>query len=400
MELTILNPEYATTLVPSLADTANPRVWVYRCHDEKRGWTLSAATHAPPESCMLSLGGFRIAPPARMESEGFSTEREAVALAIGMEEKVRWSRVLRIGGPLGSQQVKRMVGGKCVIAPTPDACIGQPRDTELLDFAVECFKAIEAAGGFHLTTGQDLGHGTMHDGATSSLRYLNERFAGSAAADTSVPTGEGNFQLLCGMLRALNIDIGDATVGLIGAGHVGTRVLKRLREHGAKVIVMEPWATRRAELDAMGVRTWAPDSTGGDTGGEFEFLAQPMDALVVNGSGGSLHYEAVLACCANVDMRVICGSENLVMPDPSHAELLRQAGKVYAPTELGGMMGYLTAAEEYLARAAGMPFDLESLLQTATALEQVGFHATEYVVGTGGQQSFQDALLDLYPRGD
>jgi hypothetical protein len=289
LELTTLSPEYATTLVPALANTSNPNIWVYRCHDEKRGWTLSAATHAPPGSGMLSLGGFRIAPAARMESEGFSTEHEAVALAIGMEEKVRWSRVLHIGGPLGSEHVRRMVGGKCVIAPTPDARIGQPRDRELLDFAVDCFKVIEEAGGFHLTTGQDLGHGTMHDGATSSLRYLNQRFAGSAVADTSVPTGEGNFQLLCGMLRALNIDVSDATVGLLGAGHVGTRVLERLREHGAKVLVMEPWEKRRVELDAMGVRTWVPSGARTpDRSGTSGFFGERMDALVVNAAGGSL----------------------------------------------------------------------------------------------------------------
>jgi hypothetical protein len=400
VELTILDPDYAVTLVPSLAGTSNPKVWVYRCHDERRGWTLSAATHAPPGSGMLSLGGFRIAPPARMESEGFSTEHEAVALAIGMEEKVRWSRVLRIGGPLGSKEVGRMVGGKCVLAPTPDARVGQPRDRALLDFAVECFRAIEDAGGFHLTTGQDLGHGMMHDGVTPSLRYLNERFAGSATADTSVPTGEGNFQLVGGMLEALEIEMRGATVGLVGAGHVGTRVLERLQEAGAKVLVLEPWDKRRDELEQRGVRTWAPTGAGTpDAAGVSEFFGVPMDALVVNGSGGSLNYDTVLACCANLRMRVICGSENLVMPDASNADLLRQAGKVYAPTELGGMMGYLTAAEEYLARAAGQPFEPASLLKTAEALWTVGFHTTARVIDIGGQQSFDAAANDLAAEG-
>ncbi|HYW30470.1 MAG TPA: NAD(P)-dependent oxidoreductase [Gemmatimonas sp.] len=399
MQLTILSPKDAAELVPALPDSLNPMVWVYRCHDERRGWTLSAATHAEPGSGKLSLGGFRIAPLDRMAAAGFSTEREAVALAMGMEAKVQWSRVLRIGGPLGRRESKRMVGGKCVVAPTPGARVGEPQDAELLDFSIECFEAIEAEGGFHLTTGQDMGHGTMHDGVTTSLQYLNERFAGSAIADTSVPTGEGNFQLLTGMLRGHDIDVRTATVGLIGCGKVGTRVLERLREIDANVLVFERHEPRRLELEAMGVRTWtfpAGVRAASDDGIDA-FLAQPMDALVVNGSGGSLDEIAVEACCANLVMKVVCGSENLVMTDTSLANLLQQSDKSFAPTELGGMMGYLTAAEEYLSRRAGVTFDPDTLIAAAADLEQAGFDAVKLARDSGGALSFAEAVRHLEP---
>jgi hypothetical protein len=213
---TILRPEDARALVPELASTRNPNVWVYRFEDAGHGWTLSIATHAEPGSGKLSLGGFRIAPLSRTSSPGFTTDREAIALAMGMEEKVHWSRVIRVGGPLAMRDITRIVGGKCVMAPTADARVGQPNDAALLDFAVACFRQVEADAGIHITTGQDLGHGVMHDGTTSSLAYLNARFAGSVVADTSVPTGEGNYQLLRGMLRAAGAPVEGATVGLVG----------------------------------------------------------------------------------------------------------------------------------------------------------------------------------------
>src|SRR5688572_915424 len=153
----------------------------------------------------MSLGGFRIAPEARTSLPGYDNDREAIELAMGMEEKVCWSRLIGVGGPRALAAVGRVVGGKCVLRATPDARIGGPRDRELLDYALACFEDFESTSGILLTTGQDLSHGTMSDGRTSSLEYLNARFAGSVLADTSRPTGEGNFQLLRGMLRGCGV---------------------------------------------------------------------------------------------------------------------------------------------------------------------------------------------------
>ena len=385
MNPTILRPADALAVVPELAQTRNPDVWAYRYRDDRHGWTLSIATHAPPGSGKLSLGGFRIAPPERTSSPGFTTDREAIALAIGMEDKVYWSRLLGIGGPLVMRDIRRIVGGKCVLAPTPGARVGEPLDRELLDFAIACFKHAEESAGIHITTGQDLGHGLMHDGVTESLAYLNARFAGSVIADTSVPTGEGNYQLLLGMLRACDIDLGQATVGLIGCGHIGMHLVRRLAGSGTTMLALEARPERRAELEQLGVRAWAHDAKG-------EFLRQPMDALAVNAAGGSLDDAAVAVITTNARLRVICGSENLVMPDPELAFVLRDAHKIYAPTELGGMMGYLTAAEEYLSRLEGVPFDVDTLLEAAKRLERVGFDATARVRSGAYRESFEEAV--------
>ena len=392
MNYTILSPEDARALVPELAQTRNPLMWVYRFVDDDNRWTLSIATHAPPGSGKLSLGGFRIVPEERQRTPGFSTDVEAIALAMGMEEKVHWSRVIGVGGPLVMHDIHRIVGGKCVLAPTPEARIGQPDDAELLDFAIRCFKQAERDGGFLLTTGQDLGHGLMSDGATQSLEYLNARYKGSAVADTSDLTAHGNYQILKGMLRAFDIPLEDATVALIGCGNIGMHVIERLQKHGTKMIALEARAARRAEVEAMHIPTWTVEQ-------KIEFLQQPFDALVVNASGGTLDAQTVDACVRNKQLKVICGCENLVMPDSSLVLVLRSARKVYAPTELGGMMGYLTAAEEYLSRLEGVPLDRQSLVHAAEKLDEAGYEATRRIITSEHSETFEEAVTAIYGAG-
>lgn len=362
-------------------------VRVHRYTHPSEPWTLSIATNAEPGSKKLSLGGFRIAPAERTSMPGFSTDREAIGLAVGMEEKVHWSRLIRVGGPLAERDFGRIVGGKCVLLPTNDSRIGKPRDFAMLDFAIACLNDCESSAGIHITTGQDLGHGTMSDGKTRSLDYLNAGFPGSVVADTSKPTAEGNFHVLRGMLRGAGIDMAQATIGFIGCGNIGSSVLRRARAEHATVIGVEVNPARREALAREGAEMLAAKA---------ELLARPIDALVVNSAGGSLDPRTVDAVAHNDAIRVICGSENLVMPVPADAERLRAARKVYCPTELGGMMGYLTAVEEYLAHLAGVPFEIESMMRAAARLENVAHAATSRVRERGYAISFEAAVRELH----
>jgi hypothetical protein len=381
----VLVPAESRGIEPALAATPHPDVWVYRYEDAARGWLLSIATHAEPDSGKLSLGGFRIAPESRTSLPGYDNDREAIELAIGMEQKVGWSRLLGVGGPRALAASGRLVGGKCVLRPSADARVGARRDQELLDFAISCFEDFERMSGVFLTTGQDLGHGTMSDGTTSSLAYLHERFAGSVLADTSRPTGEGNFQLLRGMLRACGVPIDRAAIALIGAGNIGRYILGRLREEGAMATALEVKPETRAQLARAGVRAHPLEE-------RLAFLAQPADAVVVNAAGGSLDRAAIAAIGGNARVRVVCGSENLPMPDPGGAATLLAARKIFAPTELGGMMGYLTAVEEYLARREGTAFDVDVLLEAAARLDTVGERGTTRVIRSGYRMTFEDAV--------
>ena len=391
-EPTLLFPRDSAALAASAGAAEHPDVWVYRYLDRETGWRLSVATCAAPGSGSLSLGGFRIATEERTSTPGFDSDREAIGLAIGMDEKVHWSRLLRIAGPLARGRAAPVVGGKCVLHPTADARMGQPRDAALLDFAAACLRDAQARGGFSIVTGQDLGHGTMSDGATSSLRYLNARFEGSVVADTSRPTGEGNVVLLTAMLNAFDVPLHRATVGLIGCGNVGTRVLLSLNVADATVLAMDSSAARRAELGAKGIPCFAP-------GEKAALLRAPIDALVVNAAGGTLDRESLAALASNPRLRIVCGSENLAMPGgAAGSESLRAAGKAYAPTELGGMMGYLTALEEYLAHVAGVPFEIDTMITAASQLSGPIFAATRMFREQRGAMSFETCLATFCSR--
>lgn len=384
MQKTILNPLAARALVPALAASRNASVWVYR-YTHPNGWRLSIATHAEPGSQKLSLGGFRIAPAERTDAPGFDSDVEAIGLAMGMEEKVHWSRVVGVAGPLAKGEMGRIVGGKCVLHPTADSRVGEARDRELLDFAVACLADCEKTAGIRITTGQDLGHGTMSDGTTASLDYLHRGFPGSVVADTSRPTAEGNYHVLIGMLRAFDVTPKDAIIGLVGAGNIGSHMIERLRVDGAAMIVVERSPARRRELEHRGVSTRAPESIGA-------LMTASIDALVLNAAGGSLTTGNVTLGANNPSLRVICGSENLVMPNPQDAELYRKAGKAYCPTELGGMMGYLTAVEQYLAAAAGRTFDIGTMIAAAGQLEAPAFAATKYMRAHDFSVDFEAAI--------
>ncbi len=383
---TILAPADTAALLGNRASDATPGVWVYRYAHLDKGWRLSIATCATPGSGRLSLGGFRIATPERTETTGFDSDREAAGLAVGMEEKVGWSRRLGIAGPLVARDITSIVGGKCVLHPSADARVGQPHDQALLDFSIDCLHDAEARGGFRITTGQDLGHGLMSDGMTKSLDYLHARFDGCVVSDTSQPTGQGNYHVLAAMLRGVDVDLARATIGLIGCGNVGTRVLTRLIEHGTSIRAVDASPTRRGEIAAMGIPVYAPDE-------KAHLLRGALDAVVVNAAGGSLDMASLAIIAGNERLRVICGSENLAMPDErAGTELLRRSRKAYAPTELGGMMGYLTAAEEYLARIEGVPFDIATLIAAASQLEAPVLAAMRHLREHDFDTSFEGSL--------
>lgn len=384
----ILQPIDSQRIVSTLRDTRNPNVWVYRFTNPETGWILSIATHAPPGSGKLSLGGFRIAPRERTEAPGFDPDKEAVNLAMGMEEKVHWSRVLNIGGPRARRDIQRIAGGKCVLQPTDDSRVGSPRDFEMLDWAIECFRATERDAGILITTGQDLGHGIMSDGKTQSLKYLGARFHGCIVSDTSQPTGEGNYNLLKGMLAAVGLQPAASAVGLIGVGNIGRHILERLRDDGTTVLAVESSPERRAALESTGIRVWSPAD-------KREMLKEPMDALVVNAAAGSLDVDTISACVLNPRLKIVCGSENMAMKDPEGATRLLAAKKIYCPTELGGMMGYLTAVEEYLAVKDGLRFEMRQMLEASKRLEIVGRQASSLIRSRGYEIGFEQAAEEI-----
>jgi len=388
----ILTPRDCAKLHPGLAES----IWVYNYHHKKNRWDFSVGTHIaegkmPGRQASLSLGGFRIVPEARASIPGFSTAKEAVELSLGMEEKVFWSRVVGVGGPIGIKNLNRIVGGKCVLLCGADARVGQKRDQEALDFAIECLRDFEAHSGVFVVTGQDLGHAQMFSGKESSLQYLNRNFRGAVLADTSKPTAEGNFYMLKGMLASFDIKLPKARVGLVGVGNVGEHVLRRLLESNAEVVCLESVPAKCEAIRALGQKVYGPKE-------RADFYAERIDALVVNANGGSLDDEAIELISKNSHIKIVNGCENLVMPNPSGEKNLLLAGKVYCHTELCGMMGYLTAVEEYLSKLEKSKYRVEDMFEASRKLEEVGLKGTQAVVESDFQKSFTECVRELYAR--
>lgn len=391
IEKSVRDPKSCQEIVNALdvAERFRNPVWVYKYRDTARGWLLSVATHAEPNSHKFSLGGFRIAPQARASAAGYDNDAEAIGLGVGMEGKVYWSRMIKVSGPRGAEFLDRVVGGKCVLLPTPGARVGEPQDFAILDFAIACLKDLEETAGIHLTTGEDLGHGIMSDGRTNSLRYMYERFEGSVLADTSEPTAEGNFHTIAGALEGLGIKMSSAQIGLIGCGNVGWHLFERLQKAGAGIFVLETSELKRKALEERGIPTWGVQD-------KLEFLSLPLDVVALNAIGGSLDEAAIKTINANEAIEFVCGSENLVMPVKNGRELLREARKIYCPTELSGMMGYLTAVEEYHARQAGEPFKVDEMFEPARKLHDAARKAVELVLNRNFSIGFDRAVEELF----
>jgi hypothetical protein len=58
-------------------------------------------------------------------------------------------------------------------------------------------------------------------------------------------------------------------------------------------------------------------------------------------------------------------------------------------------MGYLTAVEEYLAKAERVPFDVATLITAAAKLDGIGFAVTTRVRDGGFAQTFEQVAARL-----
>jgi hypothetical protein len=85
-----------------------------------------------------------------------------------------------------------------------------------------------------------------------------------------------------------------------------------------------------------------------------------------------------------------------VMPVAHGAETLRTARKIYCPTELCGIMGYLTAVQEYNSRQASVPFKIEEMFGPAQELEEAARKGVEAVLAQNFKLGFEQAMMRVY----
>lgn len=155
--------------------------------------------------------------------------------------------------------------------------------------------------------------------------------------DSGILTAVGVFE---GMRAAAESIYGNAgvrglTVGVIGAGKVGGRLIDLLTEAGAHVVVTDPSSSA---IDAALVRN--PDiRVAADLN---HLLAHPLDVLSPNALGGVLTEELA----QSLSVRLVCGGANNQLAAPEVADLLAARGIVFAPDFMVNCGGVVQVAEE------------------------------------------------------
>jgi leucine dehydrogenase len=289
-----------------------------------------------------ALGGVRLwSYPATIDAA-----RDALRLAMGMTYKAAAAR-LDLGG------------GKGVIcAPEGAKLAGERRRAALLDFG----DLVESLGG-HYITAEDVGISPDDLIAirerTSHVTGLPSERGGSGDPSPFTAMGvEAAMRACCGATFASS-DLGGRSVAIVGMGHVGSGLARRLADAGAQLLVSDIVDERRALADELGA-TWVDPA---------EAMLTECDVLAPCALGGAINLDNVEA----LRCRIVCGSANNQLADECLAPQLGEREILYAPdfiANAGGLIhvymeikGY---SEEHATELAlGIEETVEQVLSTA-----------------------------------
>ena len=291
-------------------------------HDEVTGLRAVIAIH----STVLgpSLGGVRMSTYAHA---GDASEAHAAAYA----DALRLSRAMTYKNALAGLHHG---GGKAVIVHDP-----HDKSPELLHAFGRLVCSLD---GRYVTAG-DVGM-TVSDMDTigdvcrwTTGRSVDRGGVGDSGILTAVGVHAG---MRAGAEAAFGSpDLGGLTVGVVGAGKVGGRLIDHLLADGATVVAYDPSLEVRAGVDRAhpGRVRWAEDVAG--------VLQARPDVLSPNALGGLLTPDLVPALPEN-GVRLVCGGANNQLASPEVGGLLDQAGVLYAPDFCVNCGGVVQVAEE------------------------------------------------------
>jgi leucine dehydrogenase len=263
-----------------------------------------------------SLGGVRVwhYPDSRLAL------RDALRLSEGMTYKAAVA-----GLPQG--------GGKGVIVVPPGERLeGDRRRAALLDFA----ETVEMVGGRYITA-EDVGVTpddlvTVAEG-TSHVSALPLEHGGSG--DPSPWTALGvhvSIEVACERVFGTS-DLSGRAVAVMGLGHVGAGLARRLAEAGARLTITDVVHARRALAEELGAQWAAPE----------EILTADVDVLAPCALGGILDHDTVPALRA----RVVAGAANNQLADVRIANLLADHDVLWVPDFVVNAGGIVNIAVEF-----------------------------------------------------
>jgi leucine dehydrogenase len=244
-------------------------------------------------------------------------------------------------------------GGKGVICLEPGrAPNGRARRDVLLDFA----DTINVLEGNYITA-EDVGTGSKDMAViaetTKYVTGLDRRRGGSGDPSPYTAMGvEAAMRACCESVFG-TADLEGRTVAVVGAGRVGSQLVKRLAKAGAKLIVADIDESRRAVIEKLPGAKWTDPSSA--------MLAE-VDVLAPCALGGVME---------RLQCRIVCGSANNILAHEGLAEDLASEGILYAPdfiANAGGIINVSLELDGYepakaRAGAAGIEGTMRTLLQ-------------------------------------
>jgi leucine dehydrogenase len=217
-------------------------------------------------------------------------------------------------------------GGKGVICLRDGAPVAEQRRAALLDFA----DAVESLEGRYITA-EDVGT------TTDDMAVIAERtghVVGLPAAlggrgDPSPLTARGVERAIraCCLHRFGSPDLQGLRVCVVGMGHVGTVLARRLAASGANLLVSDIDPSRCTRAERLGASWVDPEAV----------VLADCDVLAPCALGGTVNESNLDA----LRCQIICGAANNVLADESLAQRLEQRGIVYAPDFIANAGGLI-----------------------------------------------------------
>jgi leucine dehydrogenase len=233
-------------------------------------------------------------------------------------------------------------GGKGVICLPPGvAPTGRTRTALLHDFA----DAVNLLDGAYITA-EDVGTDSR-DMVTISQRtrhVVGLPAASGGSGDPSPFTAAGVHAAIRACVRHSlgTSSLEGRSVAIIGCGHVGAHLARRLAAAGARLLLADVDDAKRALVDELPGAQWAePDAA----------LNAQVDVLAPCALGGVLDLRAV----EDLRCRIVCGAANNQLADGDVATALHARGILYAPdfiVNAGGLINVSMELERYDAKLA------------------------------------------------
>jgi leucine dehydrogenase len=255
-------------------------------------------------------------------------------------------------------------GGKGVICIEPGrAPTGKLRRDLLLDFA----DTVNVLEGSYITA-EDVGTGSRDMAviaeSTEHVTGLGRKGGGSGDPSPYTAMGvEAAMRACCESVFG-EPSLRGRSAAVVGAGRVGSQLVRRLSKAGVKVLVADIDDGNRAQLEKLPGVTWTDPSSA---------MLSDVDVVAPCALGGVIDQ-------VNVDRlrcRIVCGSANNILAHEGLADDLAANGILYAPdfiANAGGLINVSLELDGYdpaKARkgAAGIEQTVRELLAEAAAVQ-------------------------------